>query len=41
MQLPLWDSSTNPMGNDNPDGGSVGLSYHGSRMTFIQTKKRG
>ncbi len=29
--LPQCDSPTNPMGNDNPNGGSVGLSYHGSR----------
>ena len=31
QRLPQWDSPTNPMGNANPDGGFVGLSYHGSR----------
>ena len=31
QRLPQWDSPTNPTGNDSPDGGFVGLSYHGSR----------
>ena len=31
QRLPQWDSPTNPMGNDNPDGGFVGLPYHDSR----------
>ena len=31
QRLPQWDSPTNPMGNDNSDGGSVGLPYHDSR----------
>ena len=31
MRLPQCDSPTIPKGNDNTDGGSVGLSYHGSR----------
>ena len=39
MRLSQCDSPTNPMGNDNPDGGFVGLPYYDSRMTSIQTKK--
>ena len=30
--LPQCDSPTAPMGNDNPDDGSVGLPYHDSRI---------
>ena len=30
-RLPRWDSPTSPTGDGNPDGGLVGLPYHGSR----------
>ncbi len=30
-RLPQCDNPTNPMGNDNPDDGLVGLPYHDSR----------
>ena len=32
QRLPQWDSPTNPMGNDNPDGGLAGLPYYDSRI---------
>ena len=35
QRLPQCDSPTDPIGNDNPDDGLVGLSYHGSRNNEI------
>jgi len=35
LRLPQCDSPTNPIGNDNPDDGLVGLSYHDSRNNEI------
>ncbi len=32
QRLPQWDSPTNPMGNDNPDDGLVGLPYYDNRI---------
>ena len=40
QRLPQWDSPTNPIENDNPDGGVVGLSYHGSRKTMCFHKRK-
>ena len=39
MRLPQWDSPTAPRDDETPDGGLVGLSYHGSRKTYHGNSK--